>query len=43
MYDVIPVCSLFKDAFSNSDYIASNEGMTVNNELGRVWKEVVLA
>jgi hypothetical protein len=42
MYDV-PVCSLFKDAFINSDYIASNEGMAVNNELERVWKEVVLA
>jgi hypothetical protein len=35
--------SLFNDAFSNSDYIASNEGTKVNNELVRMRKEAVVA
>jgi hypothetical protein len=33
------IYSLFNDAFSVSDYIASNERMLVNNELERMWKE----
>jgi hypothetical protein len=37
------VYSLFNDVFSISDYIASNERMIVNNELGRMWKEAVVA
>jgi hypothetical protein len=35
--------SLFNDAVSISDYIASNERMIVNNELERMWKETVVA
>jgi hypothetical protein len=34
---------LFNDAFSISDYIASNEGMIVTNELERMCKEAVVA
>jgi xanthine dehydrogenase iron-sulfur cluster and FAD-binding subunit A len=39
------IYSLFNDAFSISDYRASNERMrmTVNNELERMWKEAVVA
>jgi hypothetical protein len=37
------ICSLFNDAFSISDYTASNERMIVNNELERMWKEAVVA
>jgi hypothetical protein len=35
------ICLQFKDAFSSSDYFASNERMNVNNELERRWKEAV--
>jgi hypothetical protein len=34
---------LFNDAFSSSEYIASDERMIVNNELERMWKEAVMA
>jgi hypothetical protein len=34
---------LFNDAFSSSDYIASNERMIVHNELEKMWKEEVVA
>jgi hypothetical protein len=34
-------CCLFNDAISISDYIASSD--IVINELGSMWKEVVLA
>jgi hypothetical protein len=37
------IYSLFNDAFSISDYITSNERMIVNNELERMWNEVVVA
>jgi hypothetical protein len=37
------IYSLFNDAFSISDYIASNKRMIVNNELERMWKETVVA
>jgi hypothetical protein len=37
------IYSLFKDAFSSSDYIAWNERMIVNYELERLWKEEVVA
>jgi hypothetical protein len=37
------VCSLFNDAFSSADYIASNKRMIVNNELENIWKEAVVA
>jgi hypothetical protein len=37
------IYSLFNDAFSISDYIASNERMIVKNELERMWKEAVVA
>jgi hypothetical protein len=44
---LINLISLFNDAFSISisDYIASNERMRmiVNNELERIWKEVIVA
>jgi hypothetical protein len=39
----ILIYNLFNDAFSISDYIASNERMIVNNELERMWKEAVVA
>jgi hypothetical protein len=34
---------LFNNALSISDYTASNKWMTVHNELGRLWKEAVMA
>jgi hypothetical protein len=34
--------SLFNDAVRYLDYIASNDWMTVNSELGRIWKEVFI-
>jgi hypothetical protein len=37
------VDSLFNDVLSSSDYIMSNERMKVNNELERIWTEVVVA
>jgi hypothetical protein len=37
------IYSLFNDAFSISDYIASKERVIVNNELGKMWKEAVVA
>jgi hypothetical protein len=39
------IYSLFNDAFSISNYTASNERMRmiVNNELERMWKEAVVA
>jgi hypothetical protein len=42
---ILFIYSLFNDAFSSSDYTASNERMRmiVNNELERMWKEAVLA
>jgi hypothetical protein len=35
--------SLFNDAFSGADNIASNKRMIANNELERMWKEAVVA
>jgi hypothetical protein len=40
---ILFIYSLFNDAFSDTDYIASNERVIVNNELERMWKEVVVA
>jgi hypothetical protein len=37
------ICSLFKNAFSISDYVASYKRMIVNNELEMMWKEAVMA
>jgi hypothetical protein len=37
------IYSLFNDALSISDNIASNERLIVNNELERKWKEAVVA
>jgi hypothetical protein len=37
------ICAAFNDAFSSSDYAASNERMIVNNELESMWKESVEA
>jgi hypothetical protein len=37
------IYSLFNDAFSISDFSASDERMIVNSELERMWKEVVVA
>jgi hypothetical protein len=34
--------NVFNNTISNSDYITSKEWMTVNNELDRTWKEVVM-
>jgi hypothetical protein len=34
------ICGLFNDAFSSSDYIASNGRMI--NELQRIWKEAIV-
>jgi hypothetical protein len=34
---------LFNDAFSSSDYVASNESMILNNELEWMWKEAAVA
>jgi hypothetical protein len=34
---------LFNSAVNMSDYIASNDRIIVNNELRRMWKEVVMA
>jgi hypothetical protein len=50
--DVVTICrltfnffvySLFNNAFSISDYTASNERIIVINELERMWKEAVMA
>jgi hypothetical protein len=30
--------TLFNDAISKSDYMASNDWMTVKNKLGRLWQ-----
>jgi hypothetical protein len=38
---VVVVCGLFIDAVISSGYIASSDGM--NNELERIWEEVVMA
>jgi hypothetical protein len=35
------VYGLFNDAFSGTDHAASNGGITVNDELKRIWKEAV--
>jgi hypothetical protein len=35
------ICILFKDTFSNLDYVAFYDRMA--NELERIWKEVVVA
>jgi hypothetical protein len=40
---ILFIYSLFNEAFSISDYIASNERMIVNNELERMRKEAVVA
>jgi hypothetical protein len=40
---ILFIYNLFNDAFSSTDYILSNERMTVNNELERMWKEAVVA
>jgi hypothetical protein len=37
------ICSLCIHAICSLDYKASNERMTVNNELERMWKEAVLS
>jgi hypothetical protein len=37
------IYSLFNDAFSSSDYTASNETMIVNKELERIWNEAIVA
>jgi hypothetical protein len=37
------IYSLFDEAFSISDYTASNERMIVNNVLERMWKEAIVA
>jgi hypothetical protein len=37
----IPICKLL-DAVSNLDSIASNDWMTVNNELVKMWTEAVM-
>jgi hypothetical protein len=42
-YHCLFIYTLFNDPFNDSDYTASNVRMTVNNELERVWKEVVIA
>jgi hypothetical protein len=34
---------LFNSAVNMSDYLASNDRIIVNNELRRMWKEVVMA
>jgi len=34
---------LFSDAFSSCNYVASNGKGSVNDELGRIWKEAVVA
>jgi hypothetical protein len=47
----IPTCvilfictpSLLKDAVSNTNYVASADWMTVNNEFERMWKETLVA
>jgi hypothetical protein len=39
----VSVHLLFNGAVSNSDNMASNEWMTVNNELERMWKEEVFS
>jgi hypothetical protein len=41
--DIRDIYSLFIDAFSNSDCIASDEWATSENELERMWKEAVVA
>jgi hypothetical protein len=38
-YRVVFICSLFNDAVSGSDYIASNN----DNELETIWKEAAVA
>jgi hypothetical protein len=40
---VQPFAVLFNDAVSNSDYIASNEWVVVNNGFERMWKEAAAA
>jgi hypothetical protein len=37
------IYGLFNDALSNSDYMASDHGMLVNNELEMTWKETIVA
>jgi hypothetical protein len=41
-YTAVFIYSLFNDASSILDSISSNSRMTVNNELGRMWKEAVV-
>jgi hypothetical protein len=36
-------CSLFNDAFSVTQIIASNERTPVNDKLEKMWKEAVVA
>jgi hypothetical protein len=36
------IYTLFNDTFKSSDYIAPNERKTVNNELEKLQKEVVI-
>jgi hypothetical protein len=40
---LIVICSLFNDALSNSDYMASNDSMTVDNEMQTLCKEAFMA
>jgi hypothetical protein len=35
-------CRRINNSFINTDYTASN-GVMINDELGRIWKEVVMA
>jgi hypothetical protein len=41
-YSSMFVCSLFNDAVSNSGNIASNDSMTVNDELGGAQKQMIV-
>jgi hypothetical protein len=37
------ICRLFKDAGCNSEHVASNDGVMVNNQLERMPKATVVA
>jgi hypothetical protein len=39
----VPLCGFFNDTASNPNCVALNDGMVVNNELERMWKEAVIA
>jgi hypothetical protein len=43
VYIYLFICGLFNDAASNSNCMASNDRIIVNNELERIWKEAVVA